>query len=296
MKYILITIDTEGDNLWKIKATDTNDYKITNKNGEYLQRFQELCERYNFIPTYLTNYEMAKCESFVEMAKFALKKGNAEIGMHMHAWNSPPISPLKFYKNASKPYLGEYSSRIIFEKLKMLNNILQDIFEINITSHRGGRWYIDTNIIKCLEKLNYKVDCTVCPGIDWRSARGYTKYSKGRNYKKYQDKVFPLRKKGNMLEIPVTIKKRGNEQIWMRPDRNNIRELLWLVNQCYYNDERYIEFMIHSSELMPGGSPTFKTNTLIEKLYENLEVLFSELHSKGYVGIGLTDFANKYKL
>jgi len=37
----------------------------------------------------------------------------------------------------------------------------------------------------------------------------------------------------------------------------------------------YIEMAIHSSELMAGGSPTFATPGSIEKLYEDLEVLFS---------------------
>ncbi len=39
----------------------------------------------------------------------------------------------------------------------------------------------------------------------------------------------------------------------------------------------YVEFMLHSSEFMPGGSPTFVSEQDIELLYENLEALFSWL-------------------
>ena len=39
----------------------------------------------------------------------------------------------------------------------------------------------------------------------------------------------------------------------------------------------YVEFMLNSSEFMPGGSPTFKTAADIETLYENLEQLFAWL-------------------
>jgi hypothetical protein len=49
----LITIDTEGDNLWQ-----KND-SITTENAKYLPRFQAVCEKYGFKPVYLTNYEMA---------------------------------------------------------------------------------------------------------------------------------------------------------------------------------------------------------------------------------------------
>ena len=47
---LLITIDTEGDRLWSRPTT------VETRNAEYLPRFQSLCERYGFKPTYLTNY------------------------------------------------------------------------------------------------------------------------------------------------------------------------------------------------------------------------------------------------
>jgi len=38
----------------------------------------------------------------------------------------------------------------------------------------------------------------------------------------------------------------------------------------------HAEFTLHSSELMPGGSPTFRNASDIERLYEHLEILFEE--------------------
>ncbi len=49
----LITLDTEGDNLWGRQR------EITTRNTGYLPRFQGLCERFGFRPTWLTNHEMA---------------------------------------------------------------------------------------------------------------------------------------------------------------------------------------------------------------------------------------------
>jgi hypothetical protein len=37
----------------------------------------------------------------------------------------------------------------------------------------------------------------------------------------------------------------------------------------------YLEFMLHSSELMPGGSPAFPDRESIEALYRDLEALFA---------------------
>ncbi len=300
-KYFIITIDTEGDNLWNVKDTEAKIKNITNKNGDYIWRFQELCEKYAFIPTYLTNYEMSQSESFIELAKEGIRKKSLEIGMHMHAWNSPPYYPLKFEKGGNNAYLGEYPKNIIYQKMDLLKKSLQDIFSIKITSHRGGRWYLDSYIIEILEELGFVVDCTISPGINWRNNVGYTRNSKGSNWKRYKDIPFYL-KTGNvfgcrkrLLEVPVTIKylKEDDKNIWLRPTGQNIKDLFWIVNNALESDARYIEFMLHSSELMPGGSPTFKTSNSIKHLYDDLEVLFQFI-SKNFIGIGITDFARFY--
>jgi hypothetical protein len=72
MKNFLVSIDTEGDNLWKWCLGKP----ITTENAKYLPRFQELCEKYGFKPTYLTNYEMAKDPFF---ASYFKKKSDGRI-------------------------------------------------------------------------------------------------------------------------------------------------------------------------------------------------------------------------
>lgn len=300
-KYFIITIDTEGDNLWNVKNTESKIKNITNKNADYIQRFQMLCEKYKLIPTYLTNYEMANAPSFVEMAKDKVKTGELEIGMHMHAWNSPPYVPLEFAEGGNNAYLGEYNKEVIKEKLCNLYNLLTDTFETNITSHRGGRWYLNDYIVRCLDELGIIVDCSVTPGVSWKDNVGYTVNSKGKSWKRYKDKVFKLKYnnifygKCNMLEVPMTIRKNTDgEMVWMRPTGKNIKDLMWLAEENYTSESNYMEFMLHSSELMPGGSPTFKSTNDIERLYNDLENLF-DFVSKKYVGISLSNFAKKYQ-
>lgn len=82
----IITIDTEGDNQW----ADTKEIFTTNTKG--LPRFQDLCNRYGYKPVYLTNYEMACDDEFVEFGKTCMHENQCEIGMHLHAWSSPPLN------------------------------------------------------------------------------------------------------------------------------------------------------------------------------------------------------------
>ena len=114
-RFLIITIDTEGDNCWSI-----NDIKqtITTKNAQFLPRFQTLCEKYDFIPTYLVNHEMVNDSFFIEFGREGIERNKLEIGAHEHAWNQPPYYPLiKKIGKRGKPFLHEYPSRIIREKL-----------------------------------------------------------------------------------------------------------------------------------------------------------------------------------
>jgi hypothetical protein len=53
--------------------------------------------------------------------------------------------------------------------------------------------------------------------------------------------------------------------------------MLAIVERGAAENRRYVEFMLHSSEFMPGGSPTFRTAEAIEVLYDHLEQLFERV-------------------
>lgn len=306
----IITIDTEGDNLWNPVCVRSGMREITVKNSEYLERFQLLCEKYKFIPTYLVDYEMAKAGAFVEMAKEGIRRHNIEIGMHMHAWNCPPIVNLPYRRHCYNPYAGDYSRKVIKEKVHYLTGFLEDIFQCPIIAHRGGRWYLDEYYISLLKNEGYLVDCSITPGISWKNHDGYS--VKGCDYSRFPHSYYELDsvkmglKNGKhltgILEVPMTIMNKYTfsrdtinmkcikKTIWLRPERNNLSDLMWLVNKK--KGEEYIEFMLHSSELMPGGSPTFRTEKSIEKLYQDLESLFC-LVSKYFSGSSLSGFAKE---
>ena len=308
MKSFIITIDTEGDNLWSWKYGDA----ITTANAKFLVRFQNLCEKYGFKPTYLTNYEMANDANFIKLAKESLKKGTCEIGMHLHAVNNPPIGDDPVVVNPSCfPYLIEYSDEVMDEKIAFQTKLLQNTFEEQIITHRAGRWAMDKRYEYMLIKYGYKIDCSVTPGIDWSETEGISEGSKGTDYSSCPKSPYYLDKDKTLLEIPVTTRhlKKGfihhntlkdvlrcckhyivGQDFWLRPTGNNLKEMLYLLDYIFYSDDDYIMFMLHSSEFMPKGSPTFPTEESIEKLYCDLEVLFKMASTK-YVGVTLSEYA-----
>jgi len=303
MKNFLVTVDTEGDNMWrKLYYKSAIKYRITTKNAKYLQRFQSLCESYGLRPTWFVNYEMSQAEPFIEMARDGLRRGTLEIGMHMHAWTCPPYYELTSSGwNSGNPYIGEYPSKIIRKKVDYLTKQLQDVFQTEVSSHRSGRWYLDRRYLRILKEYGYRADCSVTPGVDWGGNPGLTAGSKGTNYRNYPTGSYEIsllrphrRGKSGILEIPVStgLDDRGNMQ-WLRPSGKNLSEMCDLVSTKEKAGEDYIEFMIHSSELMERGSPNFLTEANIEKLYEDMERLF-KFASKIYQGETVKEYAERH--
>lgn len=306
----IITIDTEGDNLWE------NHNLISTKNTHYLPRFQALCEKYAFKPVYLTNYEMAVDDDYVAFARDVIARGTGEVGMHLHAWNSPPLDPLTDDDWRYKPYLIEYPAGLIRSKVEFMTRLLEDTFQTKMLSHRAGRWAFNEYYAALLIEFGYVVDCSVTPKVNWQFSPGNPEGKGGTNYRDFPSHAYFMDEKNiaragtsSLLEVPMTIqykhsglmnslksgydrlrgKRRSPSVNWLRPSGGNVESMKRVVRQSLDEGHDYVEFMLHSSEFMPGGSPTFATEQHIERLYQDLEQLFSWL-SERTVGKTLAEY------
>lgn len=312
----IITIDTEGDNIWE------RSHAVTTRNVAYLPRFQLLCERFEFKPTWLTNYEMACDSGFVEFGQDLIQRGCGEIGMHLHAWNSPPQTTLSGDDMRHHPYLIEYPDAAMRDKVAFMTELLEERFGVKMLSHRAGRWAFDERYARLLVDFGYVADCSVTPGLTWQEHSGLPGGAGGTDYRQFPRVPYfldldDISRPGvsYLLEVPMTTRRSqlaerlplaystpvlrsvayrvAPEARWLRPNGRNLREMLHLVRQAGREKAAHLEFMLHSSEFMPGGSPTFRTENAIEKLYDDLVVLFAEIAS-GFHGETLSGFAARY--
>jgi hypothetical protein len=315
----LITIDTEGDNLWAAPR------EITTRNAAALPRFQTLCEAYGLKPTYLTNYEMACSPVFQEFARDVLKRGTAEIGMHLHAWNSPPLHPLTADDYRHQPYLIDYPDQLIGQKVDFLTKLLEDTFGVKMTSHRAGRWSMNEVYARILVEQGYRVDCSVTPHVSWSHLKGDPARQGGTDFSRFPDRPYTvdltdISRAGDspLLELPMTIMQsehqtlrrigqlmpRGSRRarawdrlfpplLWLRPNGRNLVSMLQIVGRAVRERRSYAEFMLHSSEFMAGGSPTFRSPASIEALYRDMEQLFSSV-ATSFVGATLSEFEQRF--
>lgn len=285
-KNFIITIDTEGDNLWGWKEGT----EIETNNSRNLPRFQSLCNEFGFKPTWLTNWEMLQNQEYVNFVKKEQKSGRCEIGMHLHAWNNPPFYELPRNEKSGKPYLIEYPVEIMEAKIKSITDFFLSTFGFVPASHRAGRWAINEEYFRLLYKYGYRIDCSITPLRSWESSMGRTPGFKGPDYTKERSDVHYRQ---GILEVPVTVLPfKEGKTTWLRPRNRNLEDMLWLAGQIENSDSDYLMFMIHSSELMAGGSPTFQTEEQIEKLYRDLRILFDYIAHR-YIGVTLEEYGKK---
>lgn len=322
MKFI-ITVDTEADNQWKSDEVSLN-------NINFLPRFQSLCEKFSFTPSYLLSYEVLKSESAVRMLKTWQKQGRAEIGAHLHPWTTPPFDNGSLI-NKEHSFPCELEDKQLLLKLETLTKAIKEKFGFSPTSFRAGRWGLDHRVANYLLELGYLVDCSITPKISWQNTKGLKGGSGGPDFR--QAPIFPyfLNKKNinkvadnGLLEIPMTIIytgkfiKEGKIAFWFASlppsflkkvlnkfifkmtwcrifPESKVKDLIAVYKSAQKNNLPVLEFMIHSSELMPGGSPYAKTDLAVEHLYKKLELFFSFLKENNIKNKTLTNFAKEYQ-
>jgi hypothetical protein len=296
----IITVDTEGDDIW------SRPREVTTRNARFLPRFQSLCERYGYRPVYLVNYEMATCPQFVEFGRDVLRRDAGEIGMHLHAWNSPPRIPLTDDDGRHQPYLIEYPDDVMKEKITVMTRLLEERFDRRIVSHRAGRFGFDGRYAAMLLEAGYLVDCSVTPGVDWSTTLGAPDGAGGPDYRAFPDRPYFLTPgdiatpaRHGLLEVPVTIGTSGLYRAapwtyrlplagplfnrispmrsWACPGENGLAGMLRAARAARAKGAVCVEFLVHSSELMPDGSPRFRGSVDVERLYASLTLLFEDL-------------------
>jgi hypothetical protein len=319
MPVFILTIDTEGDNLWSRPQT------VTTENARYLPRFQALCEAFGFRPTYLVDYEMTLDAEFQAFGRAVLRRGAGEIGLHIHPWNTPPLTD-GGVAGGVHAYLHELPDTIMQAKLTALTDLIEDVFATRPVSHRAGRWGFDERVARVLAGLGYLVDCSVTPGVSWRTHKGAPDGAGGPDYSTFARRPYfldlnDIRREGPsaLLEVPVTIRpnygpalrrlhqlagSRPAEQAfrvlfgppasWLRPNGRNGPAMLALVDWAIHEGLPVLEFMLHSSELMPGGSDRFRTSAHIEAVYRDLEILFQGLSARGVRGMTLAQYRSTW--
>lgn len=285
-----ITIDTEPDCdvHWRRSAPLSFDSVLFG-----ISMFlRPIWNKYDIKPVYFVSPEVVQDGGCCKVLREEIQLG-AEIGTHLH---SEYIEPKKRYENfagtTSKEYpCFAYSTEIELAKIKNLTELISKKLGVKPISYRAARYGADLDTIKSLEKLNYKVDSSITPQIDW-SDHGGPDHSKAPK-QPYFISVDNYYSAGSskILEIPITISKKRFFPLsskwlfyrWLRPSHMTVTEMKILIKEFIRNyDSPVLNMMFHSMEIIPKKTP-FVRNRLQQRLYLNrLEKTIRHLKEIGF--------------
>lgn len=300
----LVTIDVEPDNVW----ADTNSQSLNNV--RYLPIFHRLCQDYGVRPTYLLSYSIAKDDDSSAIIQSLLRKGDCEVGMHPHLWETPPLVSQDF---SGRACVGpDYTCAELEAKLTSLANLIKTRFGIPL-SHRAGRWGIDIQQVDILNKLGIKFDTSILPGVDW-SSTGILDHTKA-PLNPYRMGPHDVCQPGTgiLLQVPCTIKP-GLRFVGLENNRYAaaiIRRLgfgnKWLrvspsitsadlLKTCAWASVRFpqLNIMSHSSEFMAGGSPYWRSEADVACHLDAYRHIFSWWQCNGIETKTLAEFGQNY--
>ncbi len=290
-RFLCITIDTEPDCDIHWKRSDPLTFESVLSGIPNILR--PLWSRYDIKPVYFVSPEVVQNDDCCRVLKQEIQLG-AEIGTHLH---SEYIEPQKKYESFAGTPSDEfpcfaYSSEIELVKIKNLTELIVKKLGVNPVSYRAARYGADLDTIRSLEKLDYKIDSSVTPEIDW-SSRGGPNHSKApkQPYFVSADNFYAAGS-SKILEVPITISKKrifflpaGSWLFfrWLRPSHMTLTEMKILVKEFIRNyKDPVLNMMFHSMETLPGKTPFVRNKFQQKMCFNRLEKIIKHLRENRF--------------
>ena len=319
----IVTIDTEADRQWD------HGVPLSCDNVAYWPPFQRLCDAHGVVPTYLVTSEIAEDRLAARLLGEWVRSERAEVGAHLHPWTTAPYrdaTGMRF-NDAVHLFPNELPEDLLRAKLERLTAQIEASVGVRPVSYRAGRFGMNGAGARALADLGYIVDTSVTPSISWRTVNAGAGHAGGPDFRRHSSAPFLIAGSGDpgVLELPVTVMVtdrwarrypsltklvfsrpvrltrrilRGGRAVpqamWLRPFPSMRAEDLrsvWRVAEAEGLPSAVM--MLHSSELMPGGSPYRPTRRSITGLLATLDEFFRFVRRVGGTPVSLTEGARR---
>jgi len=313
---LVVTIDTEPDNQWTMPAPGLPAPPLAFANTRALPRVIDFLHDLGVPGTWLTSYSVARDPDSARVLRSAAAGGD-EIGGHLHAWETPPLTPAD---GQAHPYIYEYDPTVRLQKLRALTDALRDVFGASPASYRAGRWGIDAAERENLASLGYTIDTSVVPGHDFGPSRGLTRG--GPDFRAELSGTPPRpRRVSGIWEAPVSVATLGllgaagswgggalgarmaaavssrqdlpsracrrllssaglSRMVWLRPLMHPREDLVSAARDLARRGAGFVNIMFHSSETMAGTSPRSRTHQDVERFFEDMRAMVGALRAE----------------
>jgi hypothetical protein len=287
----LVGIDTEGDNQWDARARANQTFE----NLYALPRLHEFFERHGVRPTYLITHPVAADPRSAEVLRHVLARGNAEVGAHHHAWETPPCSADDIARHA-------YALSLPLEQFDAQLDALTAAIERGVgrrpISYRSGRFGFSATHVSSLEQRQYLIDSSVAP-LFYEAHKGGPDFVDAPLAPYFLSYDCATRAgSSRMLELPISSAlnrpvpavvarwyaraprpyqtKRVLRLLhiadvrWLRPSYTSAPDMIALARQLVRGGRPILNLLFHSSEAIVGGSPYNRTAGQLDGFFDRL--------------------------
>jgi hypothetical protein len=311
---LVVTIDVEEEGLFRNHYDSRN---VSVKNVSELERLDPIFREWAIHPTLLVTYPAANHEPYKELLFQLKEKWHAEIGAHLHPWNTPPLETLPY----PEPVPSELMSRELLAA--KLNTLMDEIRDLGVTpaSFRMGRFNMGPKMFSLLEPAGIRIDSSIAP---MRRYYGGPDHIPAMTEPYFPDPEDPLRSgTSSILEAPMTIvpltrhlgswleyleQKSICPRKWIswiamnpgsipvQPAWVGLRRLKAGVKLHRMRGGQVLTIFFHSSELMPGAYPHHPTPASVDRFLEKLAAFFAWLQRDMDVeSVTLSQLAESYR-
>lgn len=291
---LVASIDTEEDNWRPVRSGMT-----ANNIGE-LPRLQGHLEGLGLRPTYFTTYQVACDPRASRIIREIHDSGRAEIGAHLHPWNTPPLDEAFIPRNTM---LSNLPRELQVEKIRAVTAALEACLGVRPYAFRAGRWGFGTKTAGALLECGYRVDSSITPFKSWAA------YDEGPRHEGAPLGIYRLDGRGDtrvpvadgrLVEVPLSwgydrrwglwggpsthspLRRSGQwrlgllraaarlhllDQIQLSPEIESVADMLVLSRRLLEIGVRHLHVSWHSPSLVPGLSPFTRTPAQVEGLY-----------------------------
>ncbi len=160
---LVASIDTEEDN-WRPTRDD-----IRIENIRALPALQLFLRGLGLRPTYFVDHPVASEPWSAAILREIAESGEAEIGAHLHPWNTPPLEEALLPRHSM---LANLPAELQRRKLCTLRDALTAATGHAPTSFRAGRFGLGPETVTALVASGFRVDSSVTPWIGWQEYDG----------------------------------------------------------------------------------------------------------------------------
>jgi hypothetical protein len=292
---LVVTIDVEEEGLFS-NCYDQDNCMV--ENVRHLERLDPLFRELDIRPTMLVAYPVINHSGNCSLLNRLRRDWNAEIGAHLHSWNTPPLRRIP----GKAPVPSErIPVDLLEEKLQTLLTALRRA-DVEPTSFRMGRFNLGPRMFSVLERTNVLVDSSIAP---MRHQYGGPDHLAANTDPYFPNPLDPVcAGNSRILEVPVTIlpvlpglgrflnglRTRGtvpsNWISWFamnlgsfpaQPMWTGLNRLKTAARLHRMRGGKVLTIFFHSSELMPGGCPAHPSSSHVERFLARLRAFLSWL-------------------